>query len=321
MEVQQAVAEFTKDYRRDYREMQEVRDDRVWQEIRRGTFRPRRERERSRTPKRERRDFRDDERRVKRERSRSPRRPKHERRDYYEHDDREGRGGRYDDRGRRGDREDRYRDSYCSRRDDHHRDRDRSRHDYSHSSPDVSHRDSGSDMSREKSRSQDSHSSRHRVKNEYRDEDDIAEVSRSGNFENWSTARIKTSRDDQDCGTDGHQGYQGSGETQRVSTMEDDIARLHRRVAKHVMEKMNKFYPDTEEFDPMLHKIRDGDDYSRTAKMLSHELRTKIKDSYEAYNGTLEGIILTGDNMAFIESEVERHFEPIPVIRSVSSRW
>ena len=103
--------------------------------------------------------------------------------------------------------------------------------------------------------------------------------------------------------------------------MGDDIARLHRRVAKHVMEKMNKYYPDTEDFDPMLHKIRDGEDYSKIAKALSHELRTKIKDSYEAYNGTLEGISLTGDNVAFIESEVERHFELIPVIRSGTNRW
>ena len=327
VEVQQAVAEFTKDYRRDYREMQEVKDDKVWREISRGTFRPRRERQRSRSPKRERRDYRDDywrdyredERRVKRERSRSPRRTKQERRDYYEHDDREGRGSRYDDRERRGDRDDRHRDSYSSRRDDHYQDRDRSRHEDSRSS--VSHRDNGSDVSREKSRSQESHSSRPRVKNEYRDEDDISEVSRSGNFENWSTARIKTSREDQDCGSNGYQGQQVVGETERVSTTEDDVARLHRRVAKHVMDKMNKYYPDTEEFDPMLHKIRDGVDYSRTAKALSHELRAKIKDSYEAYNGTLEGISLTGDNVAFIESEVERHFELIPVIRSGSNRW
>ena len=56
-------------------------------------------------------------------------------------------------------------------------------------------------------------------------------------------------------------------ESERVSTVEADIARLHRRVAKHVMENMNKYYTDSEDFDPRLHKIRDIKEYSRTAKV------------------------------------------------------
>ena len=94
---------------------------------------------------------------------------------------------------------------------------------------------SDTDTSREKAGSQESHSSHHRVKSEYRDDDDIAEVSRAGNFENWSTARIKTSRDDQDERNIDHRAV---GVTDRVSSLEDDISRLHRRVAKHVMENM-----------------------------------------------------------------------------------
>ena len=323
-EIQQAVAEFTKDYRRDYREMGEVKDDRAWKEISKGTFRP--PRERSRSPKRERRDHYDGERRTKRERSRSPRRPKQESGEFFQHDDRDDRG-RHSYNSRRDDYEDRARDRYYDRHSTGHSsnsyDNRQSSHDgrhytgHSSNSPrNASHRDSGSDISREKSRSRDSF----RVKNEYRDEEDISEVSRSGNFENWSTARIKTSRDDQDPVTRGPGCHVGGGEAERVSSVEEDISRLHRRVATHVMNNMNKYYPDTEEFDPGLHKIRDGEEYSRTAKMLSHKLRAKIKESFEAYNGSLEGISLTPDHVAFIVTEVERHFEQIPVIRSGSRR-
>ena len=142
--------------------------------------------------------------------------------------------------------------------------------------------------------------------------EDIIEVFRSGNFENWATSKTKTSRHNEDPV---HKRCQvNTEESERVSTVEADIARLHRRVAKQVMENMNKYYPDSEDFDPRLHKIRDIKEYSRTAKMLSHNLRAKIKDSFEANNGSLEGISLTPDHVYFIGAEVERHFEQIPVI-------
>ena len=142
--------------------------------------------------------------------------------------------------------------------------------------------------------------------------EDIIEVFRSGNFENWASSRTKTSRLNEDPV---HKICQvNTEESERVSTVEADIARLHRRVAKQVMENMNRYYPDSEDFDPRLHKIRDIKEYSRTAKMLSHNLRAKIKDSFEAYNGSLEWISLTPDHVYFIGAEVERHFEQIPVI-------
>ena len=147
----------------------------------------------------------------------------------------------------------------------------------------------------------------HRVKNLKLDEDDIVEVSRIGNFKNWSTVKIKTTSNDH--GSNGHQS------PLTVTTLEEAIERLHRRVANLVMENINKYYPGTEDFDPALHKIHDKDDYTRTAKMLSHSIRAKIKVSYEAYNGTLEGISLTGDHKAFIKSQVERHFDQIPIIQ------
>ena len=86
--------------------------------------------------------------------------------------------------------------------------------------------------------------------------------------------------------------------------MEEDISRLHRRVAKHVTENMNKHYQDLDKFDPGLHKTRDLSDFAKVAKRLCHDLRAKIKESYEAYNnGSVEGISLTGDHVVFIETE------------------
>ena len=102
---------------------------------------------------------------------------------------------------------------------------------------------------------------------------------------------------------------------ERVSSLEEDISRLHKRVAKHVMYDMQRYYQVSDEFNPSLHKIRDAEDFERIAKMLSHDLRSKIKESYEAYNGSLEGISLTPDHVAFIETEVQRHFEHLPVIK------
>jgi len=98
--------------------------------------------------------------------------------------------------------------------------------------------------------------------------------------------------------------------------VEEDIQRLHRRVANNVMNSLNKYYPGSEEFEPHLHKIASPEEYSAIAKKLSHDLRRRIKESYEAYNdGNLEGIRLTPDNVAFIENEVERFFENKPLIR------
>ena len=80
------------------------------------------------------------------------------------------------------------------------------------------------------------------------------------------------------------------------------------------------FVGSTIEPTPTQVKKQGHREYSRTAKMLSHKLRAKIKESFEAYNGSLEGISLTPDHVAFIVTEVERHFEQIPVIRSGSRR-
>ena len=82
------------------------------------------------------------------------------------------------------------------------------------------------------------------------------------------------------------------------------------------MENLNKYYPGSDGFQPHLHKIASPEEYTEIAKTLSHDLRKRIKESYEAYNsGQLEGIRLTPDHKTFIENEVERFFENKPLIR------
>lgn len=138
-------------------------------------------------------------------------------------------------------------------------------------------------------------------------------MTRSGNFDNWRTATIKT-RDDEQRSSQSLSF--GASEESLTSSVEEDVSRLHRRVAKIVMDNINKYYPGADDFQPHLHKIRTPEDYSSIAKELSHELRTKIKESYQAYHdGDLSGVKVTPDNIAFIEQEVERYFEHIPVIR------
>ena len=77
--------------------------------------------------------------------------------------------------------------------------------------------------------------------------------------------------------------------------LDEDIARLKRMVSQHVKENFLKHF-------------------TGTTTQLTRNLVTLIKDGYEAYNGTLEGISLTEDHKAFIRSQVERHFDQIPVI-------
>ena len=97
---------------------------------------------------------------------------------------------------------------------------------------------------------------------------------------------------------------------------EEDVKRLHARVAHFVMSVLNKYYPGSEEFKRGLYKIGSAEEYSKLAKQFSHNLRGKIKESYSLFNnGSLEGIRLTGDNEVFIRTEVDSYFEKIPLIK------
>jgi len=139
---------------------------------------------------------------------------------------------------------------------------------------------------------------------------EIEEVSRSGNFQNWSTGTVKV---DPSIATTSSKTVRTTITT--TTTMErsvsEEIDRLHRKVANKVMKCLNKYYHAAEEFDSNYHKIGSPDEYTRLAKQFSHQLRSKIKESYEAYNSTLEGIQLTGDHEQFIRTEVESYFETV----------
>lgn len=309
-EIQQAVAEFTKDYRRDYREMKEVTDKRVWNDIRSQRLKTHKSPERSRSSP---------SRRVKPE----------SRDDYYHHDDRERRNDYNRERRRsRSPRRSRSRSSRRHRSRSPRRSRSRSQRrvkresDYydnsrsRHTSDRARNQESSSDNNPRRDR--DRYRDCDRVKNEvYDDDDGIEEVTRSGNFENWRTATINIkTRDDEQRSSASQSLHYGANEEPAASSMEEDVKRLHNRVAKIVMENINKFYPGAPEFQPHLHKIENGDAYSRIARELSYELRGKIKESYQAYHdGDLTGVRVTPDNIAFIEQEIERYFEPIPVIK------
>ena len=138
---------------------------------------------------------------------------------------------------------------------------------------------------------------------------EVEEVSRFGNFQNWSTATVKVDTDPSIATT--------SSKTVSTSTImeksvSEEVDRLHRKVANKVMKSLNKYYPGAEEFDTSHRKIGSPEEYTRLAKQFSHQLRKKIKESYEAYNYTLEGIQLTGDHEQFIRTEVESYFETVP---------
>ena len=281
-EIRQAVAQLTNMYARDYRQMKTETNTKVWREIRNNRFKSKKSSERSRDFQEEyqghgsrkvKTEFRDEhDDRWRRDRSRSPRRVKRE---------------RSSDR-------DNYRNG---RRRDYGQDRDR--------------REDRQRSDRYEERRRDENYS---VKEERRNDDEVRELSRSGNFDNWSTATIKRPRDAGDHVRDaGHTpgAAQSSVSSSRVSSLDDDVKRLHARVAKIVKDNLNKYYQDARDLD----KIATAEDYQRIAKQMSHQLRDKIKESYEAYNGSLEGIMLTGDHAAMIESEVERYFEKIPLVK------
>jgi len=138
--------------------------------------------------------------------------------------------------------------------------------------------------------------------------EEVEEVSRSGNFQNWSTATVKVDTDTSIATTSSRT---VSTTTNKEKSVSEEVDRLHRKVANKVMKSLNKYYPGAEEFDPNHHKIGSPEEYTRLAKQFSHQLRRKIKESYEAYNSTLEGIQLTGDHEQFIRTEVESYFETI----------
>ena len=142
---------------------------------------------------------------------------------------------------------------------------------------------------------------------------EVEEIARVGNFENWSTARVKV-----DSNSDPSLPFRSSSKTvistisQQMSVpVSEHVERLHRKVTTKVRMSFDKYYPGAAQFEPEQHKICTPEEYRRLAKQFSHELRGKIKESYEAYNSTLDGIVLTGDHEQIIRMEIESYFEGI----------
>ena len=97
---------------------------------------------------------------------------------------------------------------------------------------------------------------------------------------------------------------------------EEEVKRLHNKVAETVMMTMNQYWPGAEEFIRGCQKIRTEEDYSRLAKQLSRDLREKLKESYRLYHGdSLQGISFTLDFEEYIKTTIESYFEQLPVVR------
>ena len=116
--------------------------------------------------------------------------------------------------------------------------------------------------------------------------EEVEEVTRSGNFDNWSTAMVKADTMDSSMASTSSKPVSTTSQQKSVS---EEVARLHKKVATKVMKYLNKYYPGAEEFEPAEHKISSREEYSSLAKEFSHKLRQQIKESYELYHSTLEG--------------------------------
>jgi len=150
-----------------------------------------------------------------------------------------------------------------------------------------------------------------------RNSGDVEEVSRSGNFSNWRTEVIKTDRSQNENSessalSSGRLAPSIPGPSR--PSVDDDVARLHKRVAEKVMKALNIYYPGANEFMGET-KIGSPEEYSHLAKKFSHQIRNSIKESYTAFEGSLEGIRLTPDNEQYIRTEIDSYFESIDVIR------
>jgi len=315
-EISQRIAEFTKDFKRDFRDMKVLEDRGMWNKAREGRIMGRRE-----EVKREKSEWsptgRDAESQKNRGQGWRSERESYERQ--YERD----RYERKYERERSPVRKDRIEESnkgkYKRERYERNYERERSpvrtdRIDESYGRGNCSREERGEYSEREP-RYKNEHEDRERRKSPKREifretSREVEEVTRSGNFDNWSTAKVKV---DNSVASTSRQIM--STTTTQEKSVDEEVDRLHRKVANKVMKILNKFYPGAEEFDPIQHKIGSPDEYSRLAKQFSHQLRRQIKESYEAYHGTLEGITLTGDHEQFIRTEVESYFEGVPRVR------
>ena len=70
-------------------------------------------------------------------------------------------------------------------------------------------------------------------------------------------------------------------------SVEQDVDRLHKKVAEAVMATLNTFWREAEKFMGEA-KIGDSSEYTRLARDFSHRLRKEIKESYGLIHGSLQ---------------------------------
>jgi len=141
-------------------------------------------------------------------------------------------------------------------------------------------------------------------------DDGLEELGRSGDFTNWKTTVVKRdveSRRDEEPSTSVFL----PPAVERGE--EEDIDRLHRKVRDAVRSVLNCYWPDAEEYMGE-HKIGSREEYSSMAQEFCHRLRSQIKESYLTFHGTLKGIVLTSDHKMTIKMEIEMAMEKRPLL-------
>jgi len=306
--ISQKIAEFTKDFRRDYTVMDEVVDRELWEKCRKGRMTSRRMDEPA-PMKREVKEEGGGYLEWKRSRRREGERDNDDRR---ERDSRDNNGGirerdaREDDGGRERNGRSWRNEEYSWR--EERPGGDRRREGNLRSTPsrefkretdrrDVEERQGrgrfadedrwGSSMQDTSRGSVDGYGGGGSAYHDY--DDGLEEVGRSGDFTNWKTAVVK-----RDVDVESRREEEPSTSVFLPPTLErgeeEDIDRLHRKVRDTVRSALNCYWPDAEEYMGE-HKIGSREEYSSMAQEFCHRLRGQIKESYFTFHGTLKVLI------------------------------
>jgi len=94
----------------------------------------------------------------------------------------------------------------------------------------------------------------------------------------------------------------------------EEVVRLNKKVADTVKKRLNMYYIPLEDTLPQNKKISSEKEYTKFAKMFSHDLRSQIKETYIQYNRSVEGIKLTEDNKDHINNVIDMYFDRLPVV-------
>merc|ERR1712080_50582 len=91
-----------------------------------------------------------------------------------------------------------------------------------------------------------------------------------------------------------------------------EIEILHREVAECVKKRLDIYMVGQSNIEQNNIKIRDSEEYMKLAKLFSHKMRAQIKETYQQYNRTLEGVFISEDNKEQIKVEIDMYFDTRP---------